>query len=94
MLNLLENTSRYNIYTYIVNNPGAYFREIVENTALNRGTVQYHLQILETKNKIEAYEDEKKQDISRITLIIVKKKESSNDPSKSHESKNNFRNTK
>lgn len=56
-VNLLENPSRYNIYTYIINNPGAYFSEIVENTALNRGTVQYHLQILETKNKIEAFED-------------------------------------
>jgi predicted transcriptional regulator len=55
--NLLDNSSRHIIHTYIKNNHGAYFSEIVENTGLNRGTVQYHLQILETKNKIEAYED-------------------------------------
>jgi predicted transcriptional regulator len=56
-VNILDNLSRRNIYVYIKNNPGVYFSEIVENTGLNRGTVQYHLQILETKNKIEAYED-------------------------------------
>lgn len=55
--NILEHPSRRDIYTYIKDNPGVYFSEIVENTELNRGTVQYHLQILETKNKIEAYED-------------------------------------
>ncbi len=56
-VNLFDNSSRYMIYTYIENNHGTYFSEIVENTGLNRGTVQYHLQILETKNKIDAYED-------------------------------------
>ncbi len=56
-VNLLDNQSRYIVYTYIKNKPGAYFSEIVENTGLNRGTIQYHLQILETKNKIEGYED-------------------------------------
>ena len=56
-VNLLDNSSRYTIYTYIESKPGTYFSEIVENTGLNRGTVHYHLQILETKNKIEAYED-------------------------------------
>lgn len=56
-VNVLANSSRHRIYTYIENKPGAYVSEIVENTGLNRGTVQYHLQILEAKNKIEAYED-------------------------------------
>jgi predicted transcriptional regulator len=56
-VNILKNPSRYDIYTYIKTKPGVYFSEIVENTGLNRGTVQYHLQILETKNKIEGYED-------------------------------------
>jgi predicted transcriptional regulator len=55
--NILENSSRSTIYSYIENKPGAYFSEVVENTGLNRGTVKYHLKILEIKNKIEAYEE-------------------------------------
>jgi predicted transcriptional regulator len=55
--NILQNSSRSTIYFYIENKPGAYFSEVVENTGLNRGTVKYHLKILEIKNKIEAYED-------------------------------------
>ncbi|MHC1754962.1 MAG: winged helix-turn-helix transcriptional regulator [Methanosarcina sp.] len=56
-LNILDNPSRNSIYTYIRANPGACFSEIVRNTGLNRGTIQYHIRILETQNKIEAYED-------------------------------------
>lgn len=59
-LNILDNSSRNSIYVYINTNPGTYFSEIVRNTGLNRGTVQYHIQILETQNKIEAYENDGK----------------------------------
>lgn len=54
---VLDNPSRKDIYVYIKANPGAYFSDIVKSTGLNRGTVQYHIKILEMQNKIEAYED-------------------------------------
>jgi len=55
--NLLDNPSRNSIYTYIGTKPGACFTEIVKSTGLNRGSVRYHLQILKTQYKIEAYDD-------------------------------------
>ncbi len=56
-VNLLDNLSRNSIYAYIETRSGACFTEIVKNTGLNRGSVRYHLQILKTQNKIEAYDD-------------------------------------
>jgi predicted transcriptional regulator len=56
-VNLLDNSKRNSIYTYIETRPGACLTEIMENTGLNRGSVRYHLRILKTQNKTEAYED-------------------------------------
>lgn len=56
-VNVLDNLNRDRIYAYIKANPGACFSEIVKYTDLNRGTVQYHTQILEIQNKIEVYKD-------------------------------------
>ncbi len=56
-INVLDNLKRYSIYTHIKSRPGAYLSEITKKMSLNKGTVQYHLQILETHNKIEVYRE-------------------------------------
>ena len=43
------------LYGFIKSCPGTYFSEIIKDTGLNRGTVRYHLEVLETQNKIECY---------------------------------------
>ncbi|MFY1110656.1 MAG: winged helix-turn-helix transcriptional regulator [Methanosarcinaceae archaeon] len=55
--NVLDNPKRYSVYAYIKARPGAYMNEIIEKVGLNRGATRYHLQILETHNKIEAYRE-------------------------------------
>jgi predicted transcriptional regulator len=55
--NVLNNPSRFKIYTYIKTKPGAYISEIVEKAGLDRGAVKYHLKILKDQNKIESYKD-------------------------------------
>jgi predicted transcriptional regulator len=55
--NVLNNPSRFRIYTYIKNKPGAYISEIVEKAGLDRGAVKYHLKVLTTQNKIESYKE-------------------------------------
>jgi predicted transcriptional regulator len=55
--NVLENSSRFQVYTYIKTRPGAYISEIVEQIGLNREIVKYHLKALSAKKKIEAYKD-------------------------------------
>ena len=44
-------------YSYIKVNLGAYIAKIVDNIELNRGTLRYHLKILESRNMIEAHCD-------------------------------------
>lgn len=53
--NILANLNRERLYDFIKSYPGAYFNEIIKKTGLNRGTVRYHLEVLETQNKIECY---------------------------------------
>jgi predicted transcriptional regulator len=55
--NVLENSSRFRVYTYIKAKPGAYIGEIVEKIGLDRETVKYHIKTLKSKNKIDAYKD-------------------------------------
>ncbi|WP_048185984.1 winged helix-turn-helix transcriptional regulator [Methanosarcina siciliae] len=55
--NVLDNPSRDNIYAYIKTNPGTCFSDVVKSTDLNKGTVRYHIQVLESQNKIESYKD-------------------------------------
>lgn len=55
--NVLDNHNRDRIYTHIKANPGVCFSDIEKNTGLNRGVVQYHIQVLETQYKIEVYKE-------------------------------------
>lgn len=55
--NILENSSRYQVFTYIKTKPGAYISEIVDQIGLDREIVKYHLKALTAKRKIEAYKD-------------------------------------
>jgi predicted transcriptional regulator len=55
--NILENSSRFQVYTYIKTKPGAYISEIVEQIGLDREIVKYHLKALSAKRKIEAYKE-------------------------------------
>ncbi|AGF97807.1 transcriptional regulator, ArsR family [Methanosarcina mazei Tuc01] len=55
--NVLNNPNRDSVYTYIEANPGVCFSDIAKNTGLNRRTVQYHIQVLETQYKIEVYKE-------------------------------------
>ena len=73
--NILDNPSRSKVYAYIKTRPGAYISEIVEQIGLDRGTVKYHVKTLKAKKKIEAYKDGGKIGISKIFLLIVRKKE-------------------
>ncbi|AKB54124.1 transcriptional regulator [Methanosarcina sp. A14] len=55
--NVLDNSNRSSIYTYIKTKPGACIGEIVEKTGLGRGKVRHHITILEVQNKIEVHND-------------------------------------
>jgi len=48
---------RQHIYTFIKACPGTCSSEIADNMNLNRETLRYHLNILETQNLIEAHND-------------------------------------
>lgn len=53
--NTFDNLNREKLYGFIKSCPGTYFSEIIKDTGLNRGTVRYHLDILETQDMIESY---------------------------------------
>ncbi|TQD24463.1 winged helix-turn-helix transcriptional regulator [Methanolobus vulcani] len=50
--NILDNMNREKLYDLIQSSPGAYFNEIVKRTGLNRGTVRYHVDLLEAEHMI------------------------------------------
>jgi predicted transcriptional regulator len=50
--NILKNTNRDKVYSFISSNPGTYPNEIVKETELNKGVVEYHLGMLEEQNMI------------------------------------------
>jgi predicted transcriptional regulator len=53
--NVLKNTNRDRIYGFISSNPGTYPNEIIKETGLNKGVVEYHLGMLEGQNMIIPY---------------------------------------
>ena len=53
--NALANLNRERLYDFIKSCPGTCFSEIIKKTRLNRGTVRYHMEVLETENMIESY---------------------------------------
>jgi predicted transcriptional regulator len=55
--NVLDNPSRFKVYSYIKTKPGAYISEIVGNIGLDRENIKYHIKALEAQNKIEAYRE-------------------------------------
>ncbi|WP_269851302.1 winged helix-turn-helix transcriptional regulator [Methanosarcina horonobensis] len=48
---------RKNIYVFIKENPGTCVSEIANNMGLNRGTLRYHLAVLEAENLVESHND-------------------------------------
>lgn len=50
-----DNLNREKLYDFIRSYPGAYFNEIVKRTRLNRGTVRYHVDVLETQHIIVSH---------------------------------------
>ncbi len=53
--NALANLNRERLYDFIKSCPGTCFSEVIKKTGLNRGTVRYHMEVLETENMIESY---------------------------------------
>lgn len=47
--------NREKLYGFIKSFPGSYFSEIIKETGLNKGSVEYHLKTMETKEIIESY---------------------------------------
>ena len=52
---ILDNNARLKLYKFIEKHPGVYFRQLVKRTELNRGTVTYHMNLLESQKKIISY---------------------------------------
>lgn len=53
--NILDNLNRKKMYDLVRSSPGTYFNEIVKKTGLNRGTVRYHVDLLETEHMIVSH---------------------------------------
>lgn len=55
--NVLSNDTRLKIHDYVEKNPGVSFSVISKETGVNRGTLSYHLIILESHDKIKVYKN-------------------------------------
>jgi len=55
--NILSQSTRLEIYTFIEDNPGTHFRDICEKLELSVGVVQYHLKLLTKAELISVYDD-------------------------------------
>lgn len=55
--NVLLHPERERIFTFIRDHPGMHFRELERETGINRGTLAYHLGILEQANKLLAFRE-------------------------------------
>lgn len=55
--NILSNGTRLKILDYIKKNPGVNFSVISKDTGVNRGTLSYHLNILDMHDKIKVYKN-------------------------------------
>ena len=53
--NVLKNTNRDKIYSFVSSNPGTYPNEIIKETGLNRGVVEHHLKTLKNQNMIVSH---------------------------------------
>lgn len=53
--NVLENMTRDKLYGFIKSFPGTYFNKIIKETELNKGTVEYHLGMMEAQDLIVSY---------------------------------------
>lgn len=53
--NVLKNTNRDQIYSFINSNPATYPNEIIKEMEVNKGVVEYHLRMLEEQNMIIPY---------------------------------------
>lgn len=56
---VFKNAARNRIYTFIEENPGIFFNDLVRLTNINRGTLTYHLAILKLTRKISVPESSK-----------------------------------
>jgi predicted transcriptional regulator len=54
---ILNQTTRLEIYTFIKDKPGTYFRDICDELELSVGVVQYHLRLLTKAKLISIYDD-------------------------------------
>jgi len=52
--NVLNQAVRSKIYDHIKENPGAHYSAIADETGINRGTLRYHLEILQICGKVRA----------------------------------------
>lgn len=55
--NILKNGTRLKILDHIKKNPGVNFSVISKETGVNRGTLSYHLKILDMHDKIKVYKN-------------------------------------
>lgn len=55
--NILKNGTRLKILDHIIKNPGVNFSVISKETGVNRGTLSYHLKILDMHGKIKVYKN-------------------------------------
>ncbi|MBE0524873.1 MAG: winged helix-turn-helix transcriptional regulator [Methanosarcinales archaeon] len=58
--NILDNPKRLKIYNFIEEHPGVYFRELVKRIGLKKGTVEYHLEVMETQKMIVSHKSKGK----------------------------------
>ena len=55
--NALNNKNRLSMYNFIKENPGIYFRELISESKINKGTAEYHLKILEMAGLITSLQN-------------------------------------
>jgi len=53
--NVLDQDVRSKIYDHIKENPGVHYSAIANETGINRGTLKYHLKMLQMHNKIRVF---------------------------------------
>ncbi|MCW4019659.1 MAG: winged helix-turn-helix transcriptional regulator [Candidatus Bathyarchaeota archaeon] len=53
----VDNTTRWEIYNCVKNNPGTHFRGICDNLGLSVGVVQYHLNVLTKAGLLSTHND-------------------------------------
>lgn len=55
--NALDNKNRLSMYNFIKENPGIYFRELISESKINKGTAEYHLKKLEMAGLITSLQN-------------------------------------